>query len=61
MKLLSYNELLPVKGIRFSRSYIDRLITAGKFPKKIRLGRRTIGWTDESLEAYLAERARESL
>ncbi len=60
MKLYRYWELKPVFGIPFSRSYIDRLITAGRFPKKIHLGPGTTCWSAESIEAYVAERERES-
>ena len=60
IKLYRYWELKPVFGIPWSRSYIDRLIKAGRFPEKVHLGPGTVGWTDETMLAYIAEKERES-
>ena len=60
MKFHRYKDLKRDFGIPFSRSYIDRLIKAGRFPPKVRLGPGTVGWTDEKMLAYIAERERES-
>jgi len=38
MKLLSYDDLRPVKGIHYSKVQIWRLEKLGKFPKRIEIG-----------------------
>jgi predicted DNA-binding transcriptional regulator AlpA len=62
MRIVRYEQLAPEKGIRGSRSKIRRMVAAGDFPKPIPLDDReiyaTIGWLDEELDAWIAERAR---
>ena len=58
-RLLSYEELKPVKGIRYSRTHIKRLEDAGLFPKRVHPveGSQQIGWFDHERDEHLAARA----
>jgi predicted DNA-binding transcriptional regulator AlpA len=38
MRILSYDELRPLKGISFSKVHLWRLERADKFPKRVPLG-----------------------
>ena len=59
MKILSYSDLTE-RGIRFSKVHLWRLERAGKFPKRVPLGKARHGWLeteiDEWIEARLSER-----
>ena len=48
MKLLSIDELKPVKGIPYSKPHLWRLIRAGKFVQPIRLGENRIAFSEGS-------------
>jgi prophage regulatory protein len=39
--------------VQLSDAQIDRLEAVGKFPSRIRLGTRAIGWLDEDIDAWL--------
>jgi prophage regulatory protein len=39
-------------------STIWRMEAAGRFPKRIRLGTRAVGWLEHEVNAWIAERAR---
>jgi prophage regulatory protein len=57
MRMLSFSELHPVKGIPFSRDYIRRLVNAGRFPKPIKLGLRPnarLAWVEQEIDEHLA-------
>lgn len=65
MKLLTYRDLNPSYGIRYSRPHISRLVSADKFPRPIKLngssGRGTAAyWRVQDIEAWISERARAS-
>jgi prophage regulatory protein len=51
-------ERLPsvVRRTTLSRSHLYALIKAGKFPKPIKLGARSVGWRVEDVEAWIAAR-----
>jgi prophage regulatory protein len=53
MKVLSQEELRTVKGIRYSRNHIHRLVKAGKFPRPIKLGENANAWVEDEVDAYL--------
>lgn len=40
----------------FSAAHLDRLRQRGEFPPAIRLGEQAIGWTRQSIDAWLAAR-----
>lgn len=56
MKLLSYDDLKPEKGIGYSKVQLWRLEKAGEFPKRVPLGRGRHGWLDSELDAWIAAR-----
>lgn len=44
--------------VPYTPQHIARLEKAGKFPKRIRIGERRVGWRLSEIEAWLDERAR---
>lgn len=59
MRLITYKELKPLKGIPFSREHLRRLEAEGKFPKRVRLaeGGDYYGYVEKEIDDYLAARA----
>jgi len=57
-RIMRLPEVLEMIGMR--RSWLFDEIKAGRFPPGIKLGVRARGWTVESIEAWLAERASQS-
>lgn len=57
MKLLSYDELRPQKGIPYSKVHIWRLEREGRFPKRVPLGANRHGWVDTEIDDWLVARA----
>jgi len=53
-RLVRYPQLKPEYGIPWSRQWIDRLIPAGRFPKKVHLGPQTVGFWSDEIEDMLA-------
>jgi prophage regulatory protein len=63
MRLLSFEELRTVKGIRYSRQHIHRLMKSGRFPRPVKLSGSASGvnaWCepeiDEHIQRCMAER-----
>jgi prophage regulatory protein len=59
MKLLSYDDLEPLKGINYSKTQLWRLEKDGKFPRRVLLtghpnGRH--GWVESEIDAWIRER-----
>ncbi|MGQ9370395.1 helix-turn-helix transcriptional regulator [Azospirillum sp. ST 5-10] len=44
--------------VGYCRMHIARLEHAGKFPRRIRLGERAVGWIEEEVDAWIEQRAR---
>jgi prophage regulatory protein len=59
VRVLSYPELRSVKGIRFSRQWIAKLIQAGKFPAPINLSSATKAFIESEIDEWLRDRAAE--
>jgi prophage regulatory protein len=57
-RFVRYPQLATEYGIPWTRMHIDRLIAAGKFPRKIHLSENTIGFWSDELEAFLEARDR---
>jgi prophage regulatory protein len=57
MKLISYNELGPQKGIRYSREHLRRLVKMRKFPAPMRLSDHKIAWIDSEIDEYVRDKA----
>jgi prophage regulatory protein len=59
MKLLSYDDLKPAKGIHYSKTQLWRLEKTGAFPRRVSLtgnpnGRH--GWVESEIDAWIADR-----
>jgi predicted DNA-binding transcriptional regulator AlpA len=57
VRLLSYRDLREIKGLKFSRQWIDKLIKAGRFPRPIHPGggdRGYLGWLEHEVDAHIA-------
>lgn len=46
--------------VPYTPQHIARLEKAGRFPKRIRIGERRVGWRLSDIEAWLNERSRVS-
>jgi predicted DNA-binding transcriptional regulator AlpA len=54
-RLLSYRDLRELKGIKFSRQWLQVLIRAGKFPRPIHSGAATTDFLEEEVDQYIAD------
>ena len=54
MRLISFDELKPRKGILFTRVGLKKLIAAGKFPRPIQLSPKRIASIESEIDAYIA-------
>jgi len=52
-QVVSKKELRTVCGIPYTPQHIARLETAGRFPKRIRLGQNRVCWLLSEVEAWL--------
>jgi prophage regulatory protein len=59
MKILTYDDLRPQKGISYSKVQIWRLEKQSKFPKRLRLGPSRHGWLDSEIAEWIMARAAE--
>ena len=50
MRILSFNDLRTLKGVSFSREYIRRLERQGRFPKRVPVGSRAVGWIEDEVD-----------
>jgi prophage regulatory protein len=58
-RIVSYTELKPRFGIRWTRKHIIELIRAGRFPHPVHLGGQTIGWPENEIDDWLKARIAE--
>jgi prophage regulatory protein len=56
MKLLSYDDLKPVKGVPYSKVQLWRKEKVGDFPKRVRLGGSRDGWVESEIDEWIAAR-----
>jgi prophage regulatory protein len=56
MKLLSYDDLKPVKGVPYSKVQLWRKEKVGDFPKRVRLGGSRYGWVESEIDEWIAAR-----
>ena len=54
-KILKINEVMETTGL--SRSSIYAFVKASDFPQQVRLGKRSVGWLSEEIEAWISQRA----
>jgi len=52
-RLLSFDELGPKKGIRYSRDHLRRRCKAGTFPQPVPVGEHRIAWLETEIDAYI--------
>jgi prophage regulatory protein len=58
MKILSFDDLRPAKGIAYSKVSLWRLEKRGEFPRRVRLGRGRHGWAEHEIDNWIADRIR---
>ena len=56
LKLITKKQLRDM--VPYTPQHILRLEKLGKFPKRIKIGERRVGWRLSDVEAWLAERMR---
>lgn len=54
MRLISKRQLREL--VLYSPQHVARLETAGKFPKRVRLGASRVGWVESEVLAWLKAR-----
>ncbi|WP_395019820.1 helix-turn-helix transcriptional regulator [Dongia sp.] len=58
LKLITKKELKGVYGIPYCSQHIQRLEDAGKFPKRLQLGKNRVAWYAVEIEKWITERPR---
>ena len=56
MRIIRYQDLDALKGIRWSRVHVARLEKDGRFPMHIDVGDATVGWIESEVDAWIADR-----
>ena len=59
MKLLSYDELKPEKGITYSKTQLWRLEKEGRFPRRVSLTENPNGkhgWVESEIDEWIKDR-----
>jgi len=59
MRVLSFFDLRDIKGIRWSRQHVLRMIKAGRFPRPLKIGDATVAWAEDEIDDWLSERMAE--
>ena len=57
LRVISWRELSGM--IPFTRQHVLRLENVGKFPKRLKVGNRRIGWLYTEIETWINDRARD--
>ena len=57
MKLITFAELKPQKGIGYCRIHLMRKVEAGEFPQPVQLSDRRIAWIEEEVDGWVSGRA----
>ena len=55
MAILKYPAVIAETGL--SASTVRRLVERGEFPPPLKLSQRAVGWTAESIQQFIQERA----
>jgi prophage regulatory protein len=53
VRLVTFPELEPRKGIRYTRQYIDRLERENRFPTRVRTGANSVAWLEHELDEWI--------
>lgn len=56
IRLLSYDELKPQKGICYSKVQLWRLERDNRFPRRVPIGPARHGWAEHEIDAWLKDR-----
>ncbi len=56
IRFLRYPELRD-RGVAYSPSSLYRLEAAGQFPRRVKLGPRSVGWIESEIEAHVSKLA----
>ena len=59
MKLITFKQLGPEKGIPYSRDHWRRKCNAGEAPRPIPISGRRVAWIESEIDEWLAARAAE--
>ena len=59
MRMLSYRDLKPEKGIPYSEEWLRELGKAGKFPKPVPLGGKRVAFIEAEVDQWLRDKAAE--
>jgi prophage regulatory protein len=59
VRLLTYRDLKPLKGIPYSDEWIRELIKRGKFPRRVQLGGKRVGFIESEIDEWLKDRVAE--
>jgi prophage regulatory protein len=57
-RILRLREVCALTGL--SRSFIYQLQAEGRFPQRIKLGARAVGWLEDEVQRWVADRIWES-
>jgi prophage regulatory protein len=57
VKLISFKDLGPVKGIPWGRDHLRRKWKAGEFPAPLKLSNHRIAWIESDVDRWLADKA----
>jgi prophage regulatory protein len=55
VRILRLPEVCRVVGI--GRSMVYQLESEGRFPRRVRIGLRAVGWVDKEIQAWVTQRA----
>jgi prophage regulatory protein len=53
-KLVTYEELKAVFGIKYTRQWLTKLEAEGKFPRRVFIGEARIAWIESEIAAWIA-------
>jgi prophage regulatory protein len=56
MRLITFGELRPAKGIPYCRDHLRRKWKAGEFPRPVPVSGRRVAWVEAEVDAWLADR-----
>ena len=59
-RALTFNQLMPEKGIPYTRQHILRMEKAGRFPMHFELSPKRIAWLESEIDDWIDARVAES-
>ena len=57
MKLITFGQLKPEKGIPYCRVHLMRKVANGEFPQPVDLSDRRIAWVESEVDKWVLDRA----